>query len=350
MNQGNAADNLLGRTLTSGWKVIEKIQRCDDVTGGFYSIGYRVTKNDEICFLKALEFIKYYEKNPGKRVSKIIAIMQSASKYEKVLSDYCRSENVSKLIHVKEAGEENIAGYVVSTVPYLIFDLADGDARMVLRSPDKYSFAWRLKSLRDITIGLEQLHSIEISHQDLKPSNILILNGESRIGDLGRSVCRNISGPFDKEPFTGDFIYAPPEILYRFYMKDWNQRVFATDNYLLGSMVVFYIKGIGMNEMMNKYLHEEFQWRKWKGSFDEVKFHLLRAFNSALDEFENSISEEYFKKELRWIVEKLCHPFPEERGSLHNISFKNNPYNLEIFASRFDLLYKKALNAFKLVG
>ena len=84
---------------------------------------------------------------------------------------------------------------------------------------------------------------------DLKPSNVLVFNTESRLGDLGRSICKDLDGPYSKRAFTGDFTYAPPEIWYRYYERDWNKRVFATDCYMLGSLVVFYFTGISMSAL-----------------------------------------------------------------------------------------------------
>ena len=67
-----------------------------------------------------------------------------------------------------------------------------------------------------MAVGLKQLHGIKISHQDLKPSNVLLYNEGfvSKIGDLGRSLCADIDAPHDNGiNFPGDFTYAPPEYL-----------------------------------------------------------------------------------------------------------------------------------------
>jgi len=347
-NRRNAANYLQNRTLKSGWNVIEKIEKNDDSTGGFYSVCYKVRKNGETCFLKAFEFAKYYKKNPGKSVTNVTAKMLEAYKYEKDLSDYCRGKDVLKVQYVKEAGEEYIEGYKIPVVPYFIYNLADGDVRTVLRDSKKSDLTWKFKSLRDIAEGLKQLHDCEISHQDLKPSNILLFDGESRICDLGRSLCKAISSPYDNEPFTGDFIYAPPEILYGHFMNDWYERLFSTDCYSLGSMVVYYFSGISMTTMINKYIPDEFQWKKWKKGYEKVKPIVLNAFYKALYEFENSVPDINFRKELKCNVEKLCYPVPEERGYFEDTISKNNPYNLEKFISIFDVLYKKTLNRPKL--
>ena len=343
MNQSNAANNLLGRTLETGWKVIEIIKKESYSTGRFFSVCYKIKKDDEICFLKAFDFAKFFQlSEPGKKVVDIMTDMLNAYKYEKQLSDFCKEKHVTKVLFVKDSGVENVEGYTIPIVPYLIFELAEGDVRKNLIFSEKLDTTWRLKSLHDIAVGLKQLHYIEVSHQDLKPSNILVLKGESKIGDLGRSICKSLSSPYENMSFTGDFNYAPPEIMYGYYHQDWHKRVFATDCYLLGSMVVFYFAGISMTAMLSKHIAPDFRYDVWRGSYDEIKPYILDAFSKALGEFEQSISDDYLRKGLRWVLERLCFPIPEERGHPKNIMMMGSSYNLERFVSKFDLLHENA--------
>ena len=228
-------------------------------------------------------------------------------------------------------------------MPYLIFDLADGDVRRCLHFSDKLDFAWRFMSLHYIAVGLNQLHAIEVSYQDLKPSNILVFNTESKIGDLGRSLCRSLEGPHSNLEFPGDLNYAPPEIMYRYYGPDWFKRSFACDCYLLGSMVLFYFAGISMSALLVKNIPSNFRWHVWNGPFDEIKPYLVDAFARALIEFEQSIADDFFRTDLVWLAERLCYPFPENRGHPKNISGQVTQYSMERFISKFDLLHKKAL-------
>jgi len=150
-----------------------------------------------------------------------------------------------------------------------------------------------LKSLHDVAVGLKQLHGVEIGHQDLKPSNVLLYKKGiiSKIGDLRRSLCWDITAPHeDGGNFPGDFAYAPPEFLYRFIEPDFNLRVRATDMYLLGSLVVFYFTGANMTALIAKNMDVNFRWDKWGGSFFEVKDYLIDGFYKALKEFKSSIS------------------------------------------------------------
>ena len=337
----------MGYTLQSGWKVIEKIAKTATSTGAFFSVCYKVEKSGETCFLKAFDFAKFQiiadMDTPGRSRVDVISDMIDAYKYERDLSNHCKNKHVTKVSFVKEAGEETVNGYTYSFVPYLIFDLADGDVRSQLNFSDRLDFAWKLGSLHDIAVALKQLHQIEVSHQDLKPSNILLFNRESKLGDLGRSLCKSLDdGPYKGRAFTGDNTYAPPEIMYGYFEKDWNKRVFATDCYLLGSMVVFYITGISMSALLMSNIQTNFRVDRWRGTFDEVRPYIADAFSKSLIIFENSIQDIFFKNELRQIVEYLCFPFPEERGHPKNIVSTSSNFNMERFVSRFDYLYRKA--------
>lgn len=339
----NAADALLGRSLQSGWRVIAKIPKPKSSTGSFFSVCYKVEKDGEIAFLKAFDFAKFFQvSEPGRNLVDVMSDMIAAFKYERDLSKLCRDKHVTKVSFVRDSGEEMVPGFSVAVVPYLIFDLADGDVRSKLDFSNKLDFAWKLRSLHDIAVGLRQLHSIEVSHQDLKPSNVLVFRKECKLGDLGRSMCKSMDGPYSQAFFSGDFTYAPPEIMYGYYEADWHKRVFATDCYLLGSMVVFYFAGISMTALLRKHIPDNFSWERWRGSLTEVTPYILDGFSKALVEFESNISHDYFRKELRWIVERLCFPFPDRRGHPRNIESAGSNYNMERFISKFDLLLRKA--------
>jgi eukaryotic-like serine/threonine-protein kinase len=120
-------------------------------------------------------------------------------------------------------------------VPYIIFELAEGDARSHLAALSSVDVAWKLRSLHDTATGLRQLHTAGIAHQDLKPSNILVIGGASKLADLGRASHASISGPSDEVVFAGDNAYAPPELMYGHVDPGFAARRFGADFYLLGA-------------------------------------------------------------------------------------------------------------------
>jgi len=300
--------------------------------------------NNEICFLKAFDFAKFFNPDfPGRSIVDYMKEMIDAFKYEKDISNLCKNNGLSKVAVVKEAGEEEVLGFTIPVVPYLIFDMADGDVRKLIKFNNELDYAWKLKSLHDIAVGVRQLHNIDISHQDIKPSNILLFGENSKIGDLGRAVAKIMDAPHKKLPFSGDFTYAPPEILYGYYEPDWTKRVRSIDSYLLGSMVVFYFSGISMSALLSNQIPINLRWDKFRGAFDEVKLYLIEAFFNALNQFTETLQDDLLKSELTIIVEQLCYPLPERRGHPKDIKSIGSNYNLERYISRFELLHKKFL-------
>jgi serine/threonine protein kinase len=347
----NAAQNLTGRQLKTGWAVLEKIDRPPGATGSFFSVCYKVEREGEICFLKAFNFSKFFAvsemESPGRSHVDVISDMIRAYQYERDLSEHCRNNRVTKVSFVREAGEEIVNGFTYSLVPYLIFDLAESDVRSQIAFSNDLDFTWKLGSLHDIAVGLRQLHRIEVSHQDVKPSNILLFNRKSKLGDLGRSICKNLDGPYNDKAFTGDNNYAPPEIMYGYFQPGWHDRAYAIDCYLLGSMIVFYFAGVSMSALLMKNLEPNFRVDFWRGKFDEIKPYLESSFVHSLDEFSACVHDEYFREELTKAVEYLCFPFPEKRGHPLNIAERGNSYSLERFVSKFELLFRRAEYALK---
>ncbi len=337
----NAAESLQGHTLENGWEVVEKIEKSPSSTGSFFSVCYKVKKGSELCFLKALNFGAFFSNNNGRKdVAEVIREMLNIHKYEKDLSRICQDNHASKISFVKESGEIHLNGYSIGIVPYLIFDLADGDIRNNIEFTNIFDYTWKLKSLHEVAVGIQQLHSLKISHQDIKPSNILLFNENTKIGDLGRALCIDLKSPYDDLSFSGDCNYAPPEILYNYYENDWKKRTYAIDTYLLGSLIVFYFTGLSMNALLTKNLDFRFHRQNWTGTFNEIKDYLSHSFYYALDEFTQCIELDFLKIELRNLVEQLCNPNPTQRGHKKELN-TNAQFSLERFVTKLDVLYNK---------
>jgi len=345
MDDVNAAENLVGLTLDTGWFVFEKLEKQPGDTGRFFSVCYKIRKESQICFLKAFNFAKFMHlsHSTGKpvQVVDVISEMVDAYRYERDLSALCHDKHVTKVAIVRDSGEQIVTGYPITLVPYLIFDLADGNIRSKLRFSEALDAAWKLKSLHTVATGIRQLHMIDVSHQDLKPSNILIFKEESKIGDLGRSTSLSMKSRHGELPFAGDRNYAPPEILYGQFEPDWRKRSFGADCYLFGSLVVYYFAGLSMNALLRKYLPDPVSWEQYRGPYEDVKGYVLDAFSKALNEIEDCIGDDFLRKELRSMVEYLCFPDPAKRGHPKGIGNLGNQYDMERIITRLDFVYRK---------
>jgi len=337
-----AAHNLEGKTLQQGWKVLKKFVKDKGDSGGFFSVCYEVEKEGKKYFMKAFNINGFIGlAGQGKTFMEYMKEMSNAFQYEKELSEYCQHHKVTKVSFVIDSGEENMATYTYPIVPYLIFDMADGDVRHTLTYSQTLDFSWKLKSLHDIAVGIKQLHGIEVSHQDIKPSNILLFNSESKIGDLGRSMCPALNGPYDNYSFSGDNNYSPPEVWYLHQQSEWHERNYAIDCYLLGSMISYYISGISMSAHLMKNINMLLP-TGLSTSFKNDEPYLLNAFDIALNEIKDTIKIESVKVELIQLIEFLCHPNPEKRGHPQNFKTKGSNYSLERFVSQLNILQRKA--------
>jgi serine/threonine protein kinase len=346
-----AAHSLLGLKLKNDWIVTEKIEPQDGSTGGFFSVCYIVQNNDEKAFLKALNFNAFFQMFPGQSVVKILQEQTNAFEFEKNLLLRCKNNNLTKVSLILDEGEEIVDGFTIPNVPYLIFEIAEGDIRSNIKFSNNSDLAWKIKSLHDIAVGLEQLQKVGISHQDLKPSNVLLYENAivSKIGDLGRSLCSNIKAPHDDGiSFTGQMNYSPPEFLYGYVQPDWNQRVNSTDMYLFGSLITYYFIGMNMTALMYKHLDTRFRWTVFSGNFSQVQDYLKDAYFKALDEISTSIGNKSFSSDLIEIIKYCCYPIPEERGHRQSIKEVGNQFNFRRAISKLDLIKRRSeLNLYR---
>ncbi len=347
----NAANALKGRTLNERWEVLNKIQPKTGSTGGFFSVCYvvREIETSKEAFLKVLNFQAFFQLFRGKPIVEIINEQTNAFKYERDLLLRCKNSRLSKVSTILDEGEEFLDEYPIPNVPFLIFEMADNDVRSHLNFCKDVEIPWKLRSLHDVAVGLKQLHGVDIGHQDLKPSNVLLYSNGlvSKVGDLGRSLCAELNPPHDDGDFCGDFNYAPPEYLYRYYEPHWLTRIRSTDMYLFGSLVVFYFTATNMTALIGKNIDPQFKWNNWRGTFDEVRVYLLDAFYKALNEFKLSITNPNLANELAFIIEYCCYPYPEKRGHPNSLTQIGNQFEFHRTITKFDVLEKKSLLIFK---
>lgn len=336
----SAVHNLEGITLKSGWKVLEKVSRTPISTGGSFSVCYIVEKDGQKGFLKALN-LKAFLRDEQKNIAESLAEMLNTFNYEKDVLLRCKNKNFSKISKLLEAAEENFKGYLISNVLYMIFELADNDVRHHLKFAGDMDTAWKLRSLHHIATGLKQLHSIDISHQDLKPSNVFVFeNTVSKLGDLGRSLCSSLSAPHSGRDFSGDYGYAPPEVFHSYALPEWRDKVFAVDTYLLGSMTVFYFTGQNMTSLLLQSLEEDVNVYTLK--FEEAFPYWIIAFESAINIFDEHIANIDNRGKIIELVRMLCFPDPRKRGHIKNFVENGSNYRLHRIIETFNLLATQA--------
>lgn len=339
----SAAYKLEGKVLDGGWRVVARVQPSQGATGGHFSVGYLVENVDgRKGFLKALDYSKAFS-STDRPISIALQELTEAINFEKYVLARCRDRKLDRIV-ISIADGTIVEGQGgIHTVEYLIFELADRDARAQMAIISSLDVQWRLQSLHDIATGLEQLHRSDIRHQDLKPSNVLVFERIlSKLADVGRSACDGQNPPHSRYAFPGDYSYAPPDVLYRYMLSDEKMRQLSFDAYLLGSMVVFFFTGQGattliLNEMPAVYA----DWQHFAGDIDDVKLHLRDAFTRMLLKFPVSIPSKC-RSFLIGVVRQLCDPDPTLRGHPNEKRGTLRQFSLERYVTLFDLLEMRA--------
>ena len=334
------AEQLQGKQLDNGWTVIEKIKRLPNATGGQFSCSYIVEKNGMKAFLKAIDYLRAFS-HPN--TATVLQALTEAYNHEKDLCFQCSDKHLSRIVKAIDAGATYVDPSIAFTkVEYLIFELAESDVRKQLENLETFDHAWVLRSLHQAAVGINQLHTIGVAHQDVKPSNILIFNGEgSKVADLGCASFKHRASPRDEFCFAGDASYAPPELLYGYISPDWNKRRFACDMYLMGSLIVFFFTKSSMTALIDINLDESYNWKRWRGDYGIVLPFLRSAFGQAIDTFCLNVNMD-LREKMTQMIRQLCDPDPDLRGHPRDKIGHQNQYSLIRYISSLDLLAKKA--------
>jgi serine/threonine protein kinase len=194
--------------------------------------------------------------------------------------------------------------------------------------------------LHGIAKGLSQLHGAGISHQDLKPSNVMTFGVTAKVGDLGRSTDGRDGSLFAGPEVQGDSLYAPPELLYEDDGTSGQVRRRACDLYHLGSMTAFLVTGSGMTPLIFNELDQTYHHSTWPKPYANVLQFVRDAYDRALSEIEHLIPEP-LRGPLLTLLREMCDPDPVLRGNPRGGSGVAR-YDINRYVSKFDLLAKRA--------
>lgn len=337
------AYQLKGETLPGGWVLTEKYTKGDGDTGGNFSVQYRAVKDGEDFFVKVIDIEKALQ---GRNLMDLTNVLQQqlrAFDYERELLEKCRDHSLSKVVRVIEANLIPIDSSNPYPVPFLVFEKADGNVREYIKFQDEVDFVWKLKSLHDVATGLEQLHSVQVIHQDLKPSNILQFKENSKISDLGRSKTYTGNGLYDKYMMSGDRTYAPLEIHPQFaFLRpvQWLDMNLAMDSYELGNLMTFYFSGMNMTALLMEKLKRIGM--SVNTTNEEMKSYLDICFEQSVEEVKDCIIYKEFREDIRLMIYQLCNPDPNLRGDPKTIRERGSSYALHRYISKLDLLKRRA--------
>jgi serine/threonine protein kinase len=329
--------DLIGKTTPDGWLISEQAAFPADQTGGYFSSCFYVIKDGKRAFLKALDI----EKFDFSELPTLIAGFQ----YETDLLALCKDKRLNRIVQIQESGriERNpTLPQILRHVPFLVFELAEGDIRRSVDVSTSATTQWRFFVLHQTTLALMQLHAQSIAHQDLKPSNVLHFGADSlKLGDLGRSSLRGKAAPHDNAVPVGALNYAPFEQRYGHRPADWTERRLSADVFHLGCLVVFAFTNVVFPDYVMNQLDSPYHPQHWGGRYEEVMPFIQASMAKSLYEVAQDFPELY-RSELTKMVLDLCHPDPtlRGRGAANGKTTPGDLLWLQRYVSRFDILEK----------
>jgi serine/threonine protein kinase len=336
----SAAEQLLDMDLANGWKVTEKLERGPNSTGGTFSQSYVVRRGGQVGFLKAFDFWQAFE--AGVDTADAIQILTASYNHEREVLAHCGERRLSNVVLAIDNGHVDVPGMgaMEGRVFYLIFEMAGGDVRVQMDQTTAFDVLWCVRALKDISLGLWQVHQEMIAHQDAKPSNVLTYDGPVfKIADFGRSSRRGSPAPHDALTIAGDQSYAPPELLYGYADPDFMARRIGCDLYMLGNLAAFLFSGVNMTARLLAKLDPIHHPQTWGGSYEDVLPYLNTAFTEVLAELEPLIDARV-RVDLLGVIRQLCDPALKTRGHPKGIG-RPTQYSLQRYVALFDLMSKK---------
>lgn len=353
MDEPNAAYRLTGLTLDNGWVVGPRLKTGAEGggSGGFFSVSYEVSKDGKFAFLKAFDLVKALKRGQaqGKSLVSILGDQAKAFSFETDLHGLCAGAKLRRVVRILDHGEVNVPPEGIEQIlqiPYMIMELADGgDVRGYLGRNSIVDVEMKLTYLKDVVLGLYQLHSVKIAHQDLKPSNVMIFSGGmAKVGDLGRASSQGHTSLHDHLAVAGDINYAPPEQLYGSPLNGWLDKRMRCDLYQFASVIIFVFFGRTLNTTLFAELPQEIRPVHFQGngtSYEHALPFLLDVFDSAVSGWEAQCPP-WLGGELMQIVRQAGHPNYVHRGARKTLLQSVPQLGLNRFVSDLDRLIRRA--------
>jgi len=359
----NPAENLLGQVIAEEWKVVSKIDKPDDganqdLSGGFFSVGYFVEhlhkmdsdkkKGPLKAFLKVIDVQKAIELYGNLPLMERLRLVSHGHTFECDILDICHNAKLDRIVKVIAKGDLPPPAGSMFELPYILFEIAEGDLRKIASRSNKIDDVWRFSVLHDVAVGIQQLHGQAIAHQDLKPSNVLVFDERkqgAKIADFGCSTTMNRAGIREGQPIPGDALYAPPEQALGVRPEQWVDRCEAADLYHLGSLAAFMFSNLLPTIYYLEKLPADVLPKRWNGNGRCDYKTALPLFQATFTEYVEQISQDFpdwARDRLAEIIINACNPDYTERGDPSSRARTGRPIGIETFVSRFNRLAKDA--------
>lgn len=347
-----ASSNLVDR-IVGGWKVIKKIENNDITTR--YSIFYQVEKNGERAIMKVIDNEKCYTAYIGEMTrNELISRETTSFHYETMLAKACVGRHMGNVIRYLDSGEEELDGFVIRTITYIVYEQSDGKIEDFLTFSSKADFVVdlkmlieKLKSLHQVAKGIRQLHTNFIAHHNITPQSVEFFGSKGTFKLTGlhtsRSQQENLQSPEHFRLFNGDLTFAPPEAFFAYKISDEMISYYQIDTYMLGNLIVYYLTSLNMTTLLNRKLPYSLkEMASRDANYTAILPEIINAFNDVLVELRICICEKDLQQPIIEMIECLCNPDPDRRGYPGGFKTARANADLQRIITRLDVLYKKA--------
>lgn len=313
-----SADAILGMTTDCGWNIFHQIDT-EQKSGGNHCIRYlaRNSKGD-VAFLKAMDLSSAFQLQAKDRLREINNLTGHYL-FERDILNKCKEKSMTKVVIPLSAGEIRIPSQIppLDEVYFIVFEKAENDLRQAfIDSPPSTWFSF-FRAIKHTCLGLEQLHSAGIAHQDIKPSNILNFEqAVSKIADLGRVIDEKGESPFANYYFAGDLNYAPIEILFSVQINKFEERYLADLN-AVGSLIYQTMVGVPITGALVSealLISPAIQQMNYSQSLPVLETAFFTLMDRLYQECEARFDADIAKEVVNTVIE-MCHPDYKKRGS-----------------------------------
>jgi len=340
-----AAEQLVGLVLNERWRVVDRLPSLPERTASVFSVGYLVqdVATGSVAFCKALDYSAAFAADDPEEELRRLA---DAFIFERDLLEQCEARRLTRIVRALDSGRIRVDGGQPPMVSFLVFERADSDSRDILDGAADADALIAVSLAHDCAVAVAQLHRHQISHQDIKPANVLGWRTgpeqwSGKLGDLGRAFCATLQSPHAELCCPGDKNWAPPEILYD--LDSTRSRALLdrrlADLYSLGSLTCYLLTRVPYGGLLALSLASEHHWTKWQGGYSEAKSFLAEAHERALERLREVVHVEAADHVIPLIAE-LCNPDVAKRGYVprHGTPSDTSRVALERYIGRLDLI------------
>lgn len=339
------ATALTGLVLCNRWKINRLLHEGKQESGGNFGVGYialDLNSNKE-CFLKVVDF-----RTRLSNIDQLSALLNMA-KFEIQMHIYCGERKMSKVVQMLEHGQivfqRRTDGEKYNLI-CLVLERGEGDIKSHISYAPNQSAYWKLSVLRDVALAIIQLERANLAHNDVKPSNVIRFESKGdqhvlKLGDVGRAVRKDGSGPFDSLEWAGDPRHQPIEVFYGWKELDWQNRRTAADTYMLGSLMCYLFVGASLTERVTNSLPAEYRHNMYKGEYRQILDVLRHTWASVIHDQIAPSFPASLRSELTLILQWLSDPDPRQRGEPN--ARRAGLLGLDRIQSRFVRLTQAAL-------